>query len=82
MFNFFKNSNIKVRPHAKTHKCSKIAKLLIKKGADGICCQKLSEAEIFVRAGIKDILITNQITDTFKLKRLAKIASKELKIGS
>ncbi len=82
MRQFVLNNNVKLRPHAKMHKSIDVAKYQINKGgAHGICCQKVSEAEIFVRAGIKDILITNQITDTFKLERLAKITSKELKIG-
>ena len=82
MRQFVLNNNVKLRPHAKMHKSIDVAKFQIENGgAHGICCQKVSEAEIFVRAGIKDILITNQITDTFKLERLAKITSKELKIG-
>ena len=82
MREFVLHNNIKLRPHAKMHKSTDVAKFQIDNGgAHGICCQKVSEAEIFVRAGIKDILITNQITDSFKLERLAKIKSKELKIG-
>ena len=82
MKQFVLNNNVKLRPHAKMHKSVDVAKYQIDKGgAHGICCQKLSEAEIFVKAGIKDVLITNQITDAFKLERLAKIASKETKIG-
>ena len=41
-------------------------------GAHGICCQKISEAEVFAKAGIKDILITNQICDPIKIERLIK----------
>ena len=64
------------------HKSIDVAKYQINNGgAHGICCQKVSEAEIFARAGIKDILITNQITDTFKLERLTKMATQDLKIG-
>ena len=70
MRQFVLNNNVKLRPHAKMHKSIDVAKYQIDKGgAHGICCQKVSEAEIFVRAGIKDVLITNQITDTFKLER-------------
>ena len=82
MREFVLHNNVKLRPHAKMHKSIDVAKFQIDNGgAHGICCQKVSEAEIFVRAGIKDILITNQITDSFKLERLAKIKCKELKIG-
>ena len=82
MREFVLHNNVKLRPHAKMHKSIDVARFQIDNGgAHGICCQKVSEAEIFVRAGIKDILITNQITDSFKLERLAKIKCKELKIG-
>ena len=37
-----------LRPHAKTHKTPEIALRQIARGAVGICCQKVSEAEAFV----------------------------------
>src|SRR6185503_5485159 len=43
------------RPHAKTHKSVDLARLQIGRGAVGICCAKLGEAEIFANAGIEDI---------------------------
>ena len=52
---------IRLRPHAKSHKCPEIAKRQIKAGAIGICCQKVSEAAVFVEAGIEDIFVTNQV---------------------
>ena len=33
----------------------------IARGAVGICCQKVDEAEAFVAAGIRDVLVTNEI---------------------
>ena len=42
-------------------------------GATGVCCQKVSEAEVFARGGITDILISNQIRDPAKIDRLARI---------
>jgi D-serine deaminase-like pyridoxal phosphate-dependent protein len=48
-------SGVKLRPHAKTHKSPVIAKWQIEKGAVGICCAKLGEAEVFVDAGVTDI---------------------------
>src|SRR5262249_49667694 len=44
-----------LRPHAKTHKSPLIAGWQIDRGAVGICCAKLGEAEVFVGAGIKDV---------------------------
>jgi D-serine deaminase-like pyridoxal phosphate-dependent protein len=46
---------IRLRPHAKTHKSPVIARWQIDRGAVGICCAKLGEAEVFADAGIADI---------------------------
>jgi D-serine deaminase-like pyridoxal phosphate-dependent protein len=46
---------IRLRPHAKTHKSPLIANWQIQRGAAGICCAKLGEAEVFADAGITDI---------------------------
>jgi D-serine deaminase-like pyridoxal phosphate-dependent protein len=45
----------RLRPHAKTHKSVDLARLQIARGAVGICCAKLGEAEVFADAGIEDI---------------------------
>lgn len=63
-----------LRPHAKSHKCPDIAKRQIALGAVGICCQKLSEAAVFAQAGIKDILLTNQVVGAGKLARLVELS--------
>jgi D-serine deaminase-like pyridoxal phosphate-dependent protein len=44
-----------LRPHAKTHKSPIIASWQIERGAVGVCCAKLGEAEVFVEAGIRNI---------------------------
>ena len=46
---------IGLRPHAKTHKSPDLARVQIARGATGICCAKLGEAEVFAAAGIEDI---------------------------
>lgn len=48
---------IRLRPHSKTHKTPLIARWQIERGAAGICCAKLGEAEVFAGAGIADIRI-------------------------
>ena len=45
----------RLRPHAKTHKSPDLARVQIDRGAVGICCAKLGEAEVFADAGIPDI---------------------------
>lgn len=50
------NANgIRLRPHTKTHKSPSIARWQIDRGAVGICCAKLGEAEVFADAGFTDI---------------------------
>ncbi len=68
------NAGLRLRPHAKAHKCPDIAHRQIAEGAVGICCQKVSEAEAFVAGGITDILVTNEIVDPRKLARLVELA--------
>ena len=46
-----------LRPHAKTHKSPVVAGMQIARGAGGICCAKLGEAEVFADAGIRDIRV-------------------------
>ncbi len=64
---------VRLRVHGKMHKSADIALMQIEKGACGICCQKVSEAEAFVRAGIKDVLVSNQVRDAAKIDRLARL---------
>ena len=48
---------LRLRPHAKTHKSPVIARWQIERGAVGICCAKIGEAEVFADAGVTDIRI-------------------------
>lgn len=41
---------IRLRPHSKTHKSPLVAQWQIERGAVGICCAKLGEAEVFANA--------------------------------
>ena len=62
------------RPHIKTHKIPAIAHQQLNAGASGITCQKIGEAEVMVRAGIRDVLITYNILGKAKLHRLMTLA--------
>jgi len=48
-------AGVRLRPHAKTHKSPTVAGWQIERGAVGICCAKVGEAEVFADAGVKDI---------------------------
>jgi D-serine deaminase-like pyridoxal phosphate-dependent protein len=65
---------VRLRAHAKSHKCPEIALRQVALGAVGICCQKVSEAAVFVAAGVRDVLITNQVIGETKLRHLADLA--------
>lgn len=65
---------VRVRTHAKTHKCAEIARRQVAAGAVGVCCQKVSEAEAMVAGGIEDVLVSNEIVGAPKLARLAGLA--------
>ncbi len=67
---------VRLRPHAKSHKCPEIALRQVGLGAVGICCQKVSEAAVFVEVGVNNVLITNQIVGQSKLNRLMDLAAK------
>jgi len=72
MRDFCADMGVRHRVHGKMHKSTDIAHLQIKLGdAVGVCCQKVSEAEAFARAGVKDVLISNQVRDPAKINRLA-----------
>jgi D-serine deaminase-like pyridoxal phosphate-dependent protein len=62
------------RPHTKAHKTPEIAQMQIAAGAIGVTCAKLGEAEVMAAAGIRDILIANQIVGPIKIGRLVALA--------
>ncbi|MFM7654752.1 MAG: 3-hydroxy-D-aspartate aldolase BhcC [Paracoccaceae bacterium] len=65
---------VRHRVHGKMHKSVDVALLQERLGgACGVCCQKVSEAEVFARGGIKDVLVSNQVRDPMKIDRLARI---------
>lgn len=74
MGDFTKSHGIRHRVHGKMHKSVDVAKLQEQLGGScGVCCQKVSEAEVFARGGITDVLVSNQVRDPAKIDRLAQI---------
>ena len=68
--------NVKLRPHAKTHKSSHMAKRQMAHGAVGLTCATFTEAEVFADAGVDDLLIAHPPVGRPKLERLAALASR------
>ncbi len=69
-------AGLAVRAHGKAHKTPAIALRQIAAGARGLCCQKVSEAEVFAAAGVADILVTNQVVGMAKARRAARLAGR------
>jgi len=63
------------RPHIKTHKTVEIAAQQIELGASGIASAKVSEAEVFAAAGIRDIVIAYPVIGADKAERVARMAA-------
>ena len=61
------------RPHTKGQKVPAVAHLEMAAGAFGVTCAKLGEAEVMAGAGIRDILIGNQIVGAEKITRLVNL---------
>lgn len=74
MANAVQGAGVRLRPHAKAHKCPAISLAQLDRGAVGVCCQKVGEAEAFVASGVRDVLVTNEVVDPAKLGRLAVLA--------
>jgi 3-hydroxy-D-aspartate aldolase len=72
---FIEAKGVRLRAHAKTHKSADIARYQrTKGGACGVCCQKVSEAQVLVAAGIGDVLVSNQVVDKRQIRHLAEMA--------
>ncbi|MEM1302145.1 MAG: 3-hydroxy-D-aspartate aldolase BhcC [Pseudomonadota bacterium] len=74
MGDYAKAHGMRHRVHGKMHKSVDVALMQVELGgACGVCCQKVSEAEVFARGGITDVLVSNQVRDPAKIDRLARI---------
>jgi D-serine deaminase-like pyridoxal phosphate-dependent protein len=70
------DNNVKLRPHAKTHKSAYMAQRQMAHGAVGLTCATFTEAEVFADAGVDDLLIAHPPVGKPKLERLAALASR------
>lgn len=74
MQNYANEYNVHLRPHTKTHKMPKLARLQEKLGASGITVAKVGEAEVMAQNGLKNIFIANEIVGKSKISRIRKLA--------
>jgi D-serine deaminase-like pyridoxal phosphate-dependent protein len=61
------------RPHTKGIKVPALAHKLLRAGAFGVTCAKVGEAEVMAGAGVRDILIANQVVGAPKIARLVNL---------
>ena len=69
-------AGVRLRPHAKTHKCPEIARMQLAAGAIGISLAKTSEAEIFADAGFRDIFVAYPVVGLGKAERLLALSER------
>ena len=67
---YMKGRPVTFRPHGKAHKSPAIGKLQLASGARGLCAAKLGEADVLIRGGITDVLITAEVVGRLKIERL------------
>ena len=70
------SAGVRLRPHAKTHKCPEIARLQLEAGAAGISLAKTSEAEVFADAGFEDIFVAYPVVGLGKAERLLALSDR------
>jgi len=81
MGDYAREHGMRHRAHGKMHKSVDVLKRQMELGgAIGVCCQKVSEAEVFVRGGIKDVMVSNQVRDAAKIDRLARLPKRGARI--
>jgi D-serine deaminase-like pyridoxal phosphate-dependent protein len=73
MSRFVREASLGLRPHAKTHKCSEIARRQVEAGATGVCASHIGEAEAMADAGIPGILVTSELVGRNKIERLVRL---------
>ena len=69
-------AGVRLRPHAKTHKAPQIGRMQIAAGAAGLTLAKVSEAEVFVDAGLDDLFLAYPIVGADKARRLLALADR------
>src|SRR4029453_5688072 len=78
---YFSEHGMGLRPHIKPHKALAIGHMQMARGAIGLTCQKIGEAEVMVHGGLnQDILIPYNIIGAQKLDRLTALSKRTQKL--
>src|SRR5579875_1654450 len=70
----FAATPVALRPHAKTHKTPALALMQLQRGAVGVCCAKIGEAEVMAAGGVSDLRITTEVDDVQAAQQIASAA--------
>ncbi|NNE70861.1 MAG: D-TA family PLP-dependent enzyme [Rhodothermales bacterium] len=68
-------TGVALRPHTKTHKSVRIARLQTEAGAAGLTVAKVGEAEVLVEAGFDDVRLAYPVVGRDKLERIQALSS-------
>lgn len=71
---------MKLRPHAKTHKCAEIAIEQIQAGAVGVCCATPHEVMALALAGVAQIHLTTPVFQPRHFERLAALHQQGIEV--
>lgn len=76
MSQFARQIGINLRPHIKTHKIPRLARIQVNQGAVGIAVSKIDEAKAMIDGGIKDVLIADPFIGQGKISRVLKLSER------
>jgi D-serine deaminase-like pyridoxal phosphate-dependent protein len=68
-----REAGVRLRPHAKTHKCPEIGRIQLAGGASGLSVAKIGEAEVFALAGFDDLFVAFPAVGEDKGRRLLRL---------
>jgi D-serine deaminase-like pyridoxal phosphate-dependent protein len=71
-----RESGVRLRPHAKTHKVPEVGRMQLAAGAPGLTLAKTGEAEIFADAGFEDLFLAYPIVGEEKARRLLALSDR------
>jgi len=72
-----RDRGVAFRPHAKTHKSTKVAAAQLDAGASGITTATVSEAEVFIEAGVSDVFVAYPVwADEPRARRIGRLAER------
>jgi len=73
---FCRGSTVQLRAHFKAHRMAEVSRRQVERGAGGITCAKLAEAEALAPLGFDRLLVANQVVGHHKWARLARLAER------